>query len=131
MTFVIYDETGRIVQTASVADPASYRTLLEKRGLSFIEVSHDPSVGYVVDGALRMRPASTAALDKTTIEAGQSVTLSGLVPGARVSITGPATQTFTAEVDAADLTFVLPGTYEIAIEAFPQRDARFTVEVRQ
>lgn len=129
MTFVVYDEAGRIVQTASVADPDSYRALLAERGLSFIEVSHDPSAGYVADGALRMRPAATAALGTPAATAGEPVTLSGLAPGAFVTVSGPAGQAFAAEAEAVALTFVLPGRYEIAVDAFPQREARFMLEV--
>lgn len=108
----------------------AYIALLRQHGQDGVRLGIDGQLYYVKDGVIVPRPDSGVALDRTGVTAEQTATLSGVKKGARLLITGPSAR-IEAEGTGRDivLSFALPGTYEIQIDAFPALDATFRVSV--
>lgn len=123
--------TGRILGAHEHSgDENAYIELLRQHGQDGVRLGIDEQAYYVKDGVIVPRPESGIALDRTSITISETATLSGVKKGAKLLISGPSTR-HEAEGTGRDivLSFALPGTYEIQIDAFPCLDATFRVSV--
>ncbi|MEZ0169942.1 hypothetical protein [Microvirga sp. TS319] len=123
--------SGRILGAHEQSgDEDAYIDLLRQHGQDGVRLGIDGQLYYVKGGAIVPRPDAGIALDRTDITLPETVTLSGVKKGATVRITGPSAR---HEAEATgrdiDLSFALPGTYEIQVDAFPYLDTVFRVSV--
>lgn len=129
---VSYDlATGRITGAHEQSgSEEAYIALLNQHGQGGVRLGLDGQLYYVRDGVIVPRPDAGIFLDRTDITIDETVTLSGVRAGAKLLINGPSTR-HEAEASGEDviLSFALPGTYEIQIDAFPCLDATFRVSV--
>lgn len=130
---VTYDlATGRITGAHEIhGNEDAYIAQLAPHGQGGLRLGIDGNVFYVEGGAIKPRPDSGIALDKTTVAAGgaECVTLSGVPEGAAIRIVGPTAHEVTGIGAPLQFGFALPGVYEIQITAFPARDAILRVSV--
>ena len=115
VNYVLYDKSGRIVQTGS--SPETMADLHKLGPHGYAEGVADLERDYVKDGAIAPRPAGHAEL------AGK--TLIGLPVPCVVHINQTG---YSCSEPVAELSFPYPGTYRIRIEAFPYLDALFFLE---
>lgn len=123
--------SGRILGAHEQSgDEDAYIDLLRQHGQDGVRLGIDGQLYYVKDGVIVPRPDAGIVLDRTDITLPETAVLSGVKKGAAVRIAGPSTRQ-EAEATGRDITlsFALPGTYEIQINAFPYLDAIFRVSV--
>ncbi|MDF2809492.1 MAG: hypothetical protein K0S56_523 [Microvirga sp.] len=122
--------TGRITGAHEIhGNEDAYIAQLAPHGQGGLRLGIDGNVFYVDGGAIRPRPDSGIALDKTTTTTGEPVTLSGVPRGAGIGIAGPIAHRLEATGGPLQFSFALPGVYEFQIDAFPARDAILRVSV--
>ena len=118
-TIVLYDEeqAGRITGTLSIDGESLARLNRAYLAVEIFQPDYDVT-HYVSDGVLTERPASVA---RQTVEG-----LTDLPVPCEVVING---KVYPVDESNATLSFTHPGIYEIAVIAFPFRDAVFIYEV--
>jgi hypothetical protein len=128
---VAYDpKTGQIVSSQEISgDEDAYIALLRKHGQDGLRIGIDPTRYYVKDGAILPRPAADYAINTETAKTNDTVKIRGVAAGAKLIITGPHNQQETADGKMLNLSFALPGEYEIRIESFPRMDRTFRVRI--
>jgi hypothetical protein len=111
INFVKHDATGRILFCGQV--PAS---MIELQGDNVVIGVADPTLDYVLNGAIASRPANSAAL--------VGMTLTRLPVPCSINIAGTIHE---SSEDTAELSFSLAGTYQVVVSAWPVLDASFQV----
>lgn len=111
--YVAYEENGRIALVISCPPGMAEQVIRLNTDLPYIRVIApvQSSEYYILNGALQLRPKSTAKLEGNMLK--------GVPAGASVTIEG---QVYEADGSDIELSFAHPGTYEIKVEAFPQVD---------
>ncbi|WP_435657953.1 hypothetical protein [Brucella pituitosa] len=119
---IVYDMHGRILWISANADVKAYTENLRDQGYRYLvqEVEADPVdvvVGfYVLDGSLTERPKASISSLEIQANGADSAVITGIPEGVSVSIDDEQ-----YEVSGGSLEFTTddPGTYRIAIDAWP------------
>jgi hypothetical protein len=127
--YIIYDPSGRIIQTGMVPASMFDDQHEEELGRVVMEGSADVCTDYVLDGVVVERPRLQPDVSATSARADgvEEVLIGGIPAGAEVSITGPSQGGGEADGDVLSFTFALPGRYEIACKFFPYQDWKVSI----
>lgn len=114
--YLYYDTAGRIVGAAFCLPTDAARNA--PPGTGWIASNHapEPATEWVDDGALAARPAQDSTLTGLVL-ASLPDPCEVVIEGDRYPVTG----------GTVTLSFGLPGTYAVRVEAFPWLDADFEV----
>lgn len=115
-----YDDTGYINRVIDVPDN-EMPYYVDLYGDS-VEGSYDPEKYCVnVSGSVAKRPLFTLSQNKNEIVADgiDTITISGVVAGATISVCGPASDEWVTEATSFDLTVNVPGNYVVQIFKWP------------
>jgi hypothetical protein len=123
MNFVRHNEQGRIMETGVMGEDGIAH-LTELHGYTYVEGEGDPSLHYVLDGAVVARPAFD--LEDETVEVGDVLELALPVDPCTVIHKGVL---HTATGGVLQLTAETIGSFDLSFRAFPYLDKTITVTV--
>lgn len=119
--FYVYDETGKVTQSAFVSNPDEYRQVLEHHNLTYIETDEffDKEIDalYVENGVLKERPIMDITVQIQPD--GRTINLSNIPVGAVLSVDGVTLGVI--DDGDAELTFGEPGRYSIILRLEPYK----------
>jgi hypothetical protein len=129
VAFVSYDEDGRI--TATRQEAVYFLVKRYEAGERVAKGEADGLTHYVVNEKITLRPAIPGGWDTTTLAPGDTATWEGL-PACKVEISGPIGD-IVHEHEGGDLqlSFLVPGSYNILVEPWPHPISRTTLEVTE
>lgn len=127
--YLIYDGSGRIIQTGVVPDSMLELQGDPDNGRYVKEGVADGDTQYVLADQLVGRPVSPALASATSVRANgvDEVMLWQVPAGARISVQGPQAMSGTADGSNVILTFATPGSYVVRIEQFPYQDKEVSI----
>jgi hypothetical protein len=129
MIVTVYEiETGRIHRIVDA--PNGLAQLQAGDGESWVVGKSDDRTQYVSGGLIADRPAMSGALDKASITAAETATLTG-PPAATVEIVGPVNGSGTLDADGIEIGSDVPGIYTVRVQLWPYLDAEYQLEITE
>ena len=120
MNFIVHDASGRIIWTGS-CDSEHVKNHPLRDGESIIDtgaIAVEQIGHFVSNGTYHARPDCPVVASV----ANRSVTLGNVPANAKITVTGAAELSETAQDSVVVLTFGAAGTYNVKVDCFPTLD---------